>query len=456
VEAQIAMSFRGPLVALVLLAALAGAFWWSETKDPKSDDPTGKGGSSKDNPKLLTLKDDDVTRVAIRRTGSEPVTLSRTKDGWTMQAPKPVRTDADAVNGVVSTMTGLTWERLVEDKAANLAPFGLATPALQVSVTGKDNKTTTLQIGEDTPTGGAWYAKLDGDPRVFSISGGVKGGVDKNWRDLRDQRLITSDDQKLSRVELAAGKTPAAEFGRTGDSEWQILKPRPLRADGMTVDELVRKIRDTKLASTATDEQESKYAADFAAGTRVALVTLTDPSGAQSLDVRKKGEEYLAKSSAVETVAKVDKELADSLVKPLDDFRAKKLLEFGFSEPSKMDIRDAAKTYSISKSGEKWWQNGKEMDPTSVQSLIDKLRDLQATALLDAGFTTSVLDIAVVSSNGKRTEKIQFSKGSQTWFAKRENEPTVYAIDNKKVEDILGAAADVKAPAPPTPPPAKK
>ncbi|MDZ4801047.1 MAG: DUF4340 domain-containing protein, partial [Bryobacteraceae bacterium] len=342
------------------------------------------------------------------------------------------------------------------DKAANLAPFGLATPALQVSVTGKDNKTTTLQIGEDTPTGGAWYAKLDGDPRVFSISGGVKGGVDKNWRDLRDQRLITSDDQKLSRVELAAGKTPAVEFGRTGDSEWQILKPRPLRADGMTVDELVRKIRDTKLASTATDEQESKYAADFAAGTRVALVTLTDPSGAQSLDVRKKGEEYLAKSSAVETVAKVDKELADSLVKPLDDFRAKKLLEFGFSEPSKMDIRDAAKTYSISKSGEKWWQNGKEMDPTSVQSLIDKLRDLQATALLDAGFTTSVLDIAVVSSNGKRTEKIQFSKGSQTWFAKRENEPTVYAIDNKKVEDILGAAADVKAPAPPTPPPAKK
>lgn len=446
------MSMRGLLAGLVILAALAGAVWWSETKDPKKDDATAKGG--KDSPKLLSVKDDDVQRVEIRRAGAPTITLNRTKDGWTMQSPKPVRTDAEAVNGVVSTMTGLTWDHLVEEKASDLAAFGLATPALQVSVTGKDSKSTTLQIGDDTPAGGAWYAKLDGDPRVFSISGGVKAGVDKNWRDLRDKRLISSDDQRLSRVEVASTKAAAIEFVRTADSEWQIVKPRPLRADGFAIDELIRKVRETKLGPSTTDEQESKYAADFAVGTRVAVVMLTDPSGAQSLDIRKKGEEYFAKSSVVETVAKVEKDLADTVAKPLDDFRAKKLFDFGFSEPSKIDIRDTGKSYSISKSGEKWWQNGKEMDPTSVQSLIDKLRDLQATALLDTGFTTPVLDISVVSLNGKRTEKIQLSKGSQTWFAKRENEPTLYAIDTKKVEDIQSAAADVKAPAPPAPPPA--
>ncbi len=438
------MSTRGLLAGLVILAALAGAVWWSETKD-KKDEAAG----SKDNPKLVSLKDEDVVKVDIARKDGSAVTLQREKDGWAMQSPKPARTDNDAVSGVVSTMTGLTWERLVEEKGADLAQFGLAQPALQVSVTGKDNVRRTLQIGDDTPAGGAWYAKLDGDPRVFSISGGVKGGVDKTWRDLRDKRLITSDDQKLSRVEIASGRTAPIEFGRTGDQEWQIVKPRPLRADGFAVDELVRKVRDAKLAATGTDEEESKQAADFAIGTRVALVTLTDPSGEQTLDVRKKGEQYLAKSSAAEAVAKVDKELADALAKPLDEYRAKKLFEFGFAEPSKIDIRDNGKQYSISKSGEKWWQNGKEMDPTSVQSLIDKLRDLQASALVDTGFTTPVMDITIVSNGGRRTEKVQLSKGSQTWFAKRENEPTVYATDNKKVEDILSAAADVKAPAPP-------
>lgn len=447
------MSTRGLLAGLFLLAVLGGAVWWSTTKDPK-DDSAAAGKGSKDSPKLISVKDEDVTKVEIQRKGGENVVLQRDKNGWSMQSPKPARTDADAVNGVVSTMTGLTWDRLVEDKAADLNPFGLTQPAIQVAITSKDGKRTALQIGDDTPAGGAWFAKLDGDPRVFSISGGVKAGVDKTWRDLRDKRLITSDDQKLSRVEVNTGKGGPVEFGRTGGNEWQIVKPRPLRADGFAIDELIRKVRDAKLGP-ATDEEETKRAAEFATGTRVALVTLTDPSGAQTLDVRKKGEEYLAKSSAAETVAKVEKDLADALAKPLDDFRAKKLFDFGFSEPSKMDIHDGSKSYSISKNGDKWWQNGKEMDPTSVQSLIDKLRDLQATALTEAGFTTPVMDITVVSSAGKRTEKIQLSKGATTWFAKRENEPTVYAIDNKKVEDIQSAAADVKAPAPP-PAPAKK
>jgi hypothetical protein len=446
------MSTRGLLASVVLLAALAGIVWWSVTND-RQDDAGGKG--SKDNPKLVSVKDEDVTKLEIQRRDGESVVLQRDKNGWAMQSPKAVHTDTEAVAGVVSTMTGLTWDRLVEDKGGDPGQFGLSQPALQVSVTGKDGKRTTLQVGDDTPAGGAWFAKLDGDPRIFSISGGVKAGVDKTWRDLRDKRLITSDDQKLSRVEVNTGKSAPVEFGRTGDNDWQILKPRPLRADGFAVDELIRKVRDAKLPSAATDQEESKRAAEFAVGTRVALVTLTDPSGTQTLDVRKKGEEYLAKSSAGEAVATVDKDLADTLTKPLDDFRAKKLFDFGFSEPSKIDIHDGSKSLSLSKSGEKWWHNGKEMDPTSVQSLIDKLRDLQATSLTDSGFTTSALDISVVSNGGKRTEKVQFSKGATTWFAKRENEPTVYATDNKKVEDIRSAAADVK-PVAPAPAPAKK
>jgi hypothetical protein len=189
----------------------------------------------------------------------------------------------------------------------------------------------------------------------------------------------------------------------------------------------------------------------------VALVTLTDPSGSQTFDVRRKGESFFAKSSAVDAVAKVEKDLVDTVSKSPNDFRAKKLFDFGFAEPSKMDIRDNGKSYSISKGGDgKWWQNGKEMDPTSVQSLIDKLRELQATSLADAGFTTPVLEITVVSDNGKRTEKVQLSKGAQNWAARRENDNTVYILDNKKVEDIQSAAADVKAPAPPPPAPAGK
>ena len=66
---------------------------------------------------------------------------------------------------------------------------------------------------------------------------------------------------------------------------------------------------------------------------------------------------------------------AEGLDKGLDDFRNKKVFDFGFSDPGKIDIKGA----SYSKTGDKWMSGGKTMDNTSVQSLIDKLRDLSAT-----------------------------------------------------------------------------
>jgi len=89
------------------------------------------------------------------------------------------------------------------------------------------------------------------------------------------------------------------------------------------------------------------------------------------------------------------------------------------------------------------------MDPTSVQSFIDKLRDLSAAKFAETAVTTPSAEISVTSQDGKRVEKVALSKSGTSWFAKRENEPTVYELDSKKVEELQRAAADVKAPPPP-------
>ncbi len=81
-------------------------------------------------------------------------------------------------------------------------------------------------------------------------------------------------------MELAA-KGPAVEFGKNGQNEWQIVKPRPLRADGSAVDGLVSKLKDAKM--DLTDEDAAKK---FAGATKVATVDRdrcgrhADPRGA--------------------------------------------------------------------------------------------------------------------------------------------------------------------------------
>jgi hypothetical protein len=238
------------------------------------------------------------------------------------------------------------------------------------------------------------------------------------------------------------------EFGRNKD-QWQILKPKPLRADTFAVDELVRKLTDAKMDLSSDDQK--KAASAFASGKPVATATLTTDSGNQQLQVRKNKDDYYAKSSLVAGVYKVSTDLGEGLNKKVEDFRNKKLFEFGYTDPDKIAIRKESKPYFLTKGGEDWWSgDGKKLDLASAESVLDKLRDLQATKFTNSGFGTPVLEADVTSNGGKRIEKVQISKSVDGYIAKRENDPSLYVLDSKAVEDLQKAVSDLKPAEPQT------
>ena len=119
------------------------------------------------------------------------------------------------------------------------------------------------------------------------------------------------------------------------------------------------------------------------------------------------------------------------------------------------ELTMAAGYFESGKAGDKWTAGGKTMDNTSVQNLIDKLRDLAATKFAEKGGGQPVFDATVVSNSGKRTEKVVISKQAAQYFAQREGEPGIYEIDAKVFDDLQKAASEVKE-APPETAPAKK
>ncbi len=432
------MKPTGLLVAVAVLVLLGGAVWWSNKKQASA-----AKSSTDTSIKLLTIPDDQFQEIHIQKAGAEPEDLKRQDGKWQLTAPKALPADQDTAVSLVSTLSNVTADAVIEPKATDLAPYGLAHPSIDVQVKRKDGKTDELQIGDDTPTGSGAYAKLAGDPRVVTIGTYVKSGVDKSPNDLRDKRLLTFDSDKLTRVELEA-KGQTIEFGKSGQSEWQIVKPRPLRADSSAVSSLVDKLKDAKMDLTATGDPAKEYAA----APKVAIATVTDASGNQTLEVhRDKDKNVYAKSSAVEGIYKVNSDVADALDKSLDDFRNKKLFDFGFSDPNKVDVNGAVYT----KSGDKWMAGPKTMDNTSVQNLIDKLRDLSASKFVDAGGGDQVFTATVTSNDNKRVEKVTIRKQGDKYFAQRENEPSIYELDGTAVTDLQKAASDVKEAAPPAP-----
>ncbi len=431
------MKLSGLTISAVLLLALVGGLYWSnhhkpEDTTPKTDTP----------PKILSLSESDITKVDLKKKSGEEIELVKNAAGkWDMTKPEKLPVDQEAASNMVTALDSLNSDRLVEDKAADLNQYGLNSPALTATITLKNGKTREVLIGDDTPTGSGAFAKLENDPRVFTVATYNKTSIDKGEKDLRDKRLLPIDADKISRLELI-GKTPI-EFGRDKD-QWQILKPKPLRADGLQVEELVRKVKDAKMDTTVSDEDAKKAAAAFASGTPVATVKVTDPSGTQELQVRKNKDDYYAKSSVVAGVYKVSNDLGTGLDKSLDDFRNKKLFDFGFNDPNKIEMHDGSKSYLFTKTGEDWSSNGKKMDVTSIQSFLDKLRDLSASKFVDSGFTTPTIDITVTSNDGKRVEKVLLAKVGDKYIAERENEPAQYELDSKTVDDLEKSASDVK------------
>jgi hypothetical protein len=434
------MRLRGLLAGTLVLLALAAGLYFSnkqksaEAAKPPTDAP----------PKILALTDADVTKIDLKKKTGDEITLEKNAAGkWQITAPKPYSADQDAAGQLASATATVNSDRLIEDKASDLTSYGLQSPNVEIVITTKKGITKKLRIGDDAPANGGTYAALEGDPRVFTIPSYTKTSLDKSLNDLREKRLLTFDQDKLSRLELIAKKQDI-EFGRDKD-QWQIVKPKPLRADGLQVEELIRKVKDAKMDLTVSEEDAKKAASAYGSGTVVATVKVTDPSGTQQLEVRKVKDDYYAKSSAVDGVHKVTSDLGTGLDKGVDDFRNKKLFDFGFNDPNKIEMHSGGKTYAFQKTGEDWFANGKKMDSTSVQSFVDKLRDLAASKFIDTGtFPDAIMDITVTSNDGKRVEKVLISKQGNDYIAKRENEPALYGLDSKNVDELSKAASDVK------------
>jgi hypothetical protein len=435
---------KGLLAAVVVLAALSGGVYWSNKK--KADDE--KKPLPDAAPKILTIPEDQFKEVELVKKDQEPLVLSRAAGTWEITAPKPMSADQEAVTPLVSALSSLTSDRLIEDKSGDLTGYGLASPSETITVTKKDGKTDTLLLGDDTPTQSGTFAKLANDARIFTIPSFTKTSLDKGLKDLRDKRMLTFNSDKITRVTLNT-----LEFGKSGPTDWQIIKPKPLRADGAQVDELVRKLKEAKIDTALSDEDAKKAQTAFAGGTRVATATITDPSGTQTFEVHASGKDkdkvYYGKSSVVEGIWKVPNDLGDLAAKSADDFRNKKLFDFGFTDPNKVEVGTFVFTKSGSDANAKWMSGPTQMDSPSIQGVVDKLRDMAATKFPETGGGEPYLTIAVTSGDNKKNEKVIITRKGDNYFAVRDGEPGVYQIDGKSIDDIQKAAASVKQYTPP-------
>jgi Domain of unknown function (DUF4340) len=439
------MKIRQLIAAAIVLAALTATLYWSNRQKPIEDAAKAAANAPV---KILYFQKDDISKLEIKRKSGEVLDLSRTgSQNWKITSPTLLIGDADSISTILYAISPLETDRVIEEKAGDLKMYGLAEPTVEVSATGKDGKPQKLLVGDDVPTGGSSYAMLVGDPRVFLISSSAKTNFDKGLKDLRDKRLLPVDFNNISKIEIVSPKLNIA-FGST-NGQWVMQTPKDVRGDTSKLEGIVEKLRLATMDPSAPDTDTKKAASSFSSGKPIATVKATDSSGSQELQVRKNKEDYYAKTTAMEGAFKVTKELGEAIDKNLEDFREKRLFDFADSNPEKIEMHSGPKSYFLTRSGEDWWSDGKKMDAVSIDSLVREIRLLSATKFVTAGFSSPTTTLIVTSNDGKRVEKVEVSKESSGYVAKRENEPLLYELDAKVLEDLQKAADELKPAAPP-------
>ncbi|HLF95517.1 MAG TPA: hypothetical protein VI457_00090, partial [Methylococcaceae bacterium] len=93
------------------------------------------------------------------------------------------------------------------------------------------------------------------------------------------------------------------------------------------------------------------------------------------------------------------------------------------------------------------------MDATSVQSVIARIRDLEATRFVANGFGRPVIEFTVTASDGKRIERVALSRSGNEYIGRRDTRPALYVVSDAMIADLEKYVGEMKPWVPPPPEP---
>ena len=429
------------VIAAVGLALLGGAVWYTRENPPPDEDAA---------PKLIDLEEDSIRSVTLRQKGEDPITVERGEDDeWQFGGELEVAADDTSIGLMVSSLASLNADRVVSEKVVDWAPYELDDPALAVSYE-LDEGGGEVRFGRDTPTGSGVFARLEGDQRLFTVYSYNKTSFEKSVFDLRDKRLIQLDEDSISEVTVEAGGRTIGF--REEDDDWRIVSPMELRADDFTVGDLVRSVRTAEMTEVL---EEGEPSGQYSFDNPTAKVTVTDTNGSHELEVAQDGETYYARSSSQEGVFEVSSTFGGSFDKPVADFRNKKLFDFGFADPERVEVRAGEMAATVVHSEDKWLlesEDGREVEGVKVQTLLDRLRNLTATefpsdSLADQarfGLNEAAIEATVTPADEETPETVRVTSADQAAvYAARVGEPSTYQVEQSAAQDIQRAVEDV-------------
>jgi hypothetical protein len=435
----------GFFVSLLLLAVVSGAvgyLMWKDEQAPAEAPPS----------ELRVFPDDlkGLAKGSLSRAGEPPIVLLQTKPApsqeagigeWRIEAPQPYKADIMAIGEWIGTLRTLEAERLLDAAPDGEAGFGLDAPMLTIALEyGGQNR--TLKIGAMNPTGSARYASLSGTPKLYLLGTGAIATLNKSLGDLRQKRALDTTDFAVDSLRIEApGRT--WELVRTPTRDWTFAAAADFRADQTLMGEFVSTVIGARTEASAL-VQPSVPDTRFRAMAPVAAVSAKLADGTRSAEFRRDKDNTLyARSDDLSGIYPVQSDLESYLKKSLEEFRNKRLFDFGFADVFTLRYEAGGRALNLSKPNEQWQLDGKGTDSAKANKLLDELRAATATLWVDGPAPGTVTAKVQLETAGGSKEQVEFRRNGTECFAVRAGESGYYKLPESVLKGIESAASEI-------------
>lgn len=152
----------GTWVAVLLLVALiGGAYYFNKNKKATADAEV----TATTEPAFIFGTDSSISSIEVKPTNGETVKVARNKDGiWALKLPFETEANQGLVEAAASQLTAL---KIINSIDADPSIFGFDAPAYLITIEFVDGKTSTLEVGDATPTNSGYYVRVDKEKMVI-------------------------------------------------------------------------------------------------------------------------------------------------------------------------------------------------------------------------------------------------------------------------------------------------
>ena len=374
------MRSRTPIILFIILIILTGGIYFlSKYQEKKKEEEN----------RFVKLSE-AVQRVEIKRRDGTDLIFENLNGRWRMRKPKDVAADNYVLERIADEVKDLKYEKLVDEKPADLRKYGLKDPEITLKIWERGS-TTPLEIlvGDKNPLNSDRYAKLKEDSKVVILSSIFTDLLIKEPMEYREKKIAKFDEDKVQKIEVL-GKETSYTLIKKGE-DWWLPKPVKALADNYKCDDLLYTITGSEakefVSDSATEEKIKEYGLENPDLT--VRITLKGKKKPIELKISKKDDRYYVLRD--NSIYRVEDSLYKTLAKQVKELREKRLVRFYSFDVKRFTWNYKGKIFEAIEEKDQW----KALKPFSsalkkdnVEGFLRTIEDLEAEDFIDnpAGF----------------------------------------------------------------------